>query len=64
MEEKNIAAFPRPVYYRIPNFIGAEKAAQNLRSLPEYESARMIFCNPDSPQRPVRETVLRDGKTL
>jgi len=64
MEEKNIATFPKPIYQRIPNFVGAEKAAQNLRGLPEYKLARVIFCNPDSPQRPVREMVLRDGKML
>jgi len=64
MEEKNIATFPRPVFHRIPNFVGAQKAAQNLRNLPEYLSAKVVFCNPDSPQRPVREMVLRDSKTL
>lgn len=64
MEEKGIAAFPKPVYHRIPNFIGAEKAAQKLRNLPEYKKARVVFCNPDSPQRPVREATLKDGKTL
>lgn len=64
MEEKSFATFPKPVYHRIPNFVGAEKAAQNLRDLPEYKSSRVVFCNPDSPQRPVREMVLRDGKTL
>jgi len=64
MEENNIATFPKPVRGRIPNFVGAEKAAQNLRDLPEYKSARTVFCNPDSPQRPVREIALRDSKTL
>ncbi len=64
MEERGIAKFPRPVFHRIPNFVGAEKAAQNLRELPEYKAARMIFCNPDSPQRPVREVALRDGKIV
>jgi len=64
MEEERIASFPRPVYHRIPNFVGAEKAAQNLRELPEYKTAKVIFCNPDSPQRPVREMVLRDGKIV
>jgi len=64
MEEKGIATFPKPVYHRIPNFIGAEKAAQNLRNLPEYERAKVIFCSPDSPQRPVREMTLKDDKTL
>ena len=64
MEEQNIAAFPRPVYNRIPNFVGAEKAAQNLRGLEEYKSASVVFCNPDSPQRYVRQLVLLDRKTL
>lgn len=64
MEEKGIAVFPKPVYHRIPNFVGAEKAAQNLKNLPEYRRAKVVFCNPDSPQRPVREMILRDGKIL
>jgi len=64
MEEKGVATFPKPILYRIPNFVGTEKAAQNLRNLPEYKRAKVVFCNPDAPQRPVREIVLRDGKTL
>ncbi|NIR88055.1 5-formyltetrahydrofolate cyclo-ligase, partial [Candidatus Bathyarchaeota archaeon] len=64
MEERGIAKFPRPVFHRIPNFVGAEKAAQNLRELPEYKVAKVIFCNPDSPQKPVREVALRDGKVV
>ena len=64
IEERGIASFPRPVFHRIPNFVGAEKAAQNLKELPEYKTAKVVFCNPDSPQRPVRETALMDGKIL
>jgi len=64
MEEEGIATFPRPVFHRIPNFVGAEKAAQNLGELPEYKAAKVVFCNPDSPQRPVREMALRDGKVV
>jgi len=64
MEEKGVATFPKPITHRIPNFIGAEKAAQNLKNLPEYKEARVVFCNPDSPQRPVRELALRDGKKV
>jgi len=64
MEEKGIASFPRPVFHRIPNFVGAEKAAQNLKELPEYKAAKVVFCNPDSPQRSVREMALKDGKIL
>jgi len=64
MEEKGVATFPKPIIHRIPNFVGAEKAAQNLRSLSEYKAAEVVFCNPDSPQRPIREMALRDGKTV
>jgi len=64
MEEKGVATFPKPILHRIPNFVGAEKAAQSLRSLPEYKGAKVVFCNPDSPQRPVREIALRDCKTV
>jgi len=64
MMREGVARFPLPVYGRIPNFVGAERAAARLSALPEYRSADVVFCNPDSPQRPVREMVLRDGKTL
>ena len=64
MEEKGVASFPKPIFHRIPNFVGAEKAAQNLRDLPEYKATKVVFCNPDSPQRPVREMILKDGKIL
>ncbi len=59
-----VARFPLPTYGRIPNFEGAGEAALRLRGLREYRRAEVVFCNPDSPQRPVREMVLRDGKTL
>lgn len=64
MEEKGIATFPKPVFHRIPNFTGAEKAAYNLSNLSEYKQAKAIFCSPDSPQRSTREMTLKDGKTL
>ena len=50
MEDNDIARFPRPVHHRIPNFVGAEKAAERLVDLPEFQSARMIKSNPDTPQ--------------
>ena len=64
MEEKNIAKFPRPVYGRIPNFIGAEKAASKLFSTDLWRSARVVKVNPDSPQQPVRYRALFEGKIL
>ncbi|MGB9827180.1 5-formyltetrahydrofolate cyclo-ligase [Thermosphaera chiliense] len=64
LEEKNVALFPRPVYGRIPNFAGAERAAQRLLSLKVWENAEVVKSNPDSPQAHLREHALRQGKTL
>lgn len=64
MEETGVAAFPRPVYGRIPNFVGAAEAASRLTSTEVFRVARVVKVNPDAPQRPVRELVLRSGKLL
>lgn len=48
----------------IPNFVGAEKAAENLAQLPIWQQAKTIKCNPDSPQIPVRLQALKEGKRL
>lgn len=64
MEENNIAAFPRPVFGRIPNFAGAETAAERLAQYEVFKNAKVVKVNPDSPQRRVRELVLRRGKLL
>src|ERR1044071_1309465 len=58
------AAFPFPVKGRIPNFKGAAQAADRLGELPEFERAKVVKVNPDSPQRPVRRLVLEQGKAL
>jgi len=64
LEDKEIARFPRPVYGRIPNFLGAEEAAQKFIALPEFQRANVVKVNPDSPQNPVREAVLSSRKVL
>lgn len=64
MEKSGVATFPLPCRGRIPNFVGAEVAAEKLRHLEEWEKAKVVFVNPDSPQRRVRENVLKDGKIL
>eukprot|EP00877_Chromochloris_zofingiensis_P004127 jgi/Chrzof1/13715/Cz08g09090.t1 len=64
MEDNNIARFPRPVHHRIPNFVLAEKAADNLSKLPEFIAAACVKVNPDTPQKMVRRHVLAAGKTL
>lgn len=64
LEASGVAAFPRPIEGRIPNFVGSSEAARRLGSLSEYASAEIIFVNPDAAQLAVREMALRDGKML
>jgi 5-formyltetrahydrofolate cyclo-ligase len=49
---------------RIPNFAGAEAAAERLRDTDEWHKAATLKANPDSPQWPVRQRALEDGKLL
>jgi 5-formyltetrahydrofolate cyclo-ligase len=49
---------------RIPNFVGAEAAAERLRATIEWQRAQTVKANPDSPQLPVRQRALEDGKTV
>jgi len=64
LEEQNIARFPRPVFHRIPNFLGAEEAGRKVAGLKEFEDAKTIKVNPDSAQRQVRFEALSRGKLL
>jgi len=64
LEKEKLARFPRPVYNRIPNFVGSEKAGSAIRELREFSAASVIKVNPDSPQAHVRLLVLETGKTL
>jgi 5-formyltetrahydrofolate cyclo-ligase len=63
MAVKGINRFPGP-YNRIPNFVGAERTAQLLAETPEWQAARTVKSNPDSPQLPVRVRALKDGKLV
>jgi 5-formyltetrahydrofolate cyclo-ligase len=49
---------------RIPNFAGADAAAERLRHTDEWARAQTLKANPDSPQWPVRQRALEDGKLL
>ena len=49
---------------RIPNFVGAERAALALASLSVWKRARVVKVNPDAPQIPVRRLALREGKIV
>jgi 5-formyltetrahydrofolate cyclo-ligase len=63
MSAARVARFPGAAG-RIPNFTGAEAAAERLRGLPEWQDARTLKANPDSAQLPVRQRALEDGKTV
>ncbi len=64
LEEKKATMPPKPVEGRIPNFVNAERAAENLAKLKEWGKAEILKVNPDSPQRPVRERALLEGKKI
>eukprot|EP00241_Pyramimonas_parkeae_P017972 CAMPEP_0114307340 /NCGR_PEP_ID=MMETSP0059-20121206/17415_1 /TAXON_ID=36894 /ORGANISM="Pyramimonas parkeae, Strain CCMP726" /LENGTH=359 /DNA_ID=CAMNT_0001430793 /DNA_START=139 /DNA_END=1215 /DNA_ORIENTATION=- len=64
LEEKNLAAQPRPVHHRIPNFVTAAEAAKTVATLPEFQKARCVKVNPDTPQKHVRLLTLTGKKLL
>jgi 5-formyltetrahydrofolate cyclo-ligase len=63
MQAAKVARFPGAPG-RIPNFTGAEAAAERLRGLPAWHAAGTLKSNPDSAQLPVRQRALEDGKTV
>lgn len=63
LEREGVARFPG-ARGRIPNFVGAERAAERLASRPEWHAAGIVKANPDAPQLPVRRRALADGKTV
>src|SRR6202451_3371548 len=63
MRAAKVARFPGAAG-RIPNFTGAEAAAERLREMPEWQAAGTVKANPDSAQWPVRQRALEDGKTM
>ncbi len=63
LDTDGIRRFPGP-RNRISNFVGAEAAAQRLRQTAAWQRAATIKANPDSPQWPVRQRALEDGKVV
>lgn len=64
LDTKGLARFPFPPHGRIPNFDGSPAAAERLADRPWWSEAEVIKCNPDAPQRFVREQALAEGRTL
>jgi 5-formyltetrahydrofolate cyclo-ligase len=63
MEIRGVGRFPGAAG-RIPNFVGAERAALHLQGLRAWRDARAVKINPDAPQLPVRRMALREGKVI
>ncbi|MGN9890414.1 5-formyltetrahydrofolate cyclo-ligase [Micromonospora sp. L31] len=57
-------AAPPGVHGHIPDFVGKEAAAARLAELDVWKKARVIKCNPDRAQLPVRVRALQEGKLL
>lgn len=51
-------------YGRIPDFDGADRAADLLAELPAWKRAQVIKANPDQSQLPVRVRALREDKLV
>jgi 5-formyltetrahydrofolate cyclo-ligase len=63
LEREGVARFPG-ARGRIPNFDGAEAAAERLAQRPEWRAAGVVKANPDAPQLPVRRRALAEGKLV
>jgi 5-formyltetrahydrofolate cyclo-ligase len=64
LEATGEARFPFPPHGRIPNFAGADAAADRLAGLDAWRGADAVKANPDAPQLPARRRALREGKTV
>lgn len=62
--EESGAALSPGAWGRIPNFKGADTAADRLAGQREWQSAHVVKANPDRAQMPVRAHALRDGKIV
>lgn len=64
LDEEGVARFPFPPHGRIPNFAGADSAAERLTETTAFQNADTLKANPDAPQLPVRRAALRAGITV
>lgn len=64
LERAGEARFPFPPHDRVPNFAGADDAADRLAGTEEWRAASVVKANPDAPQLPVRRAALGAGKQV
>lgn len=63
IEREGVGRFPGAPG-RIPNFEGAQQAAQLLREMAVWRRALVVKVNPDAPQLAVRRLALQEGKIV
>lgn len=63
MDNQGVSRFPG-AEGRIPNFAGAQQAAERLARHEVWRNASVIKVNPDSPQTHARRLALESGKSL
>lgn len=64
LDQQGVVAGAGSAHGRIPNFIGAHAAADQLARLPVWAAARVIKAVPDKAQLPARIRALREGKVV
>jgi 5-formyltetrahydrofolate cyclo-ligase len=64
LEQEGAVKPPGAAVGKIPSFVGAEAAADQLGELPVWKAAHVLKANPDKAQRAVRAKALTEGKVL
>jgi 5-formyltetrahydrofolate cyclo-ligase len=64
LEQEGAVKPPGTAVGKIPNFLGAEAAAEQLATQPVWQRARVLKANPDKAQRAARAKALAEGKLL
>lgn len=64
LDQQGVVAGDGSAHGRIPNFIGADAAADQLGAMPAWEAASVIKAVPDKAQLPARARALREGKVV
>lgn len=62
LEQEGALKPPGTAVGKIPNFVGAEAAAEQLGVLPVWQAAHVLKANPDKAQRAIRAKALAEGK--
>ncbi len=63
LQQARVERFPG-AWGRIPNFVGAEDAAELAADTDVFRKAKVIKANPDSPQKRLRYLALKQGKVI